>query len=104
MQTREGQEGPEPSEESALAAMQIDKMSARQLLAQSLPVPSGVLAEHQSALARIGAKARNHRLQARSPPSAPLPSGTAHNRALDACSMALWTRCVSARSGPETVY
>ena len=43
--------------------MQIDKMSARQLLAQSLPVPSGVLAEHQSALARIGAKARNHRLQ-----------------------------------------
>jgi hypothetical protein len=74
-QTREGQEGPEPSEESALAAMQIDKMSARQLLAQSLPVPSSVLANHQAALVQTGVKARNHRLQVRAPGS-PLTSAS----------------------------
>ena len=43
----------EPSEEMALAAMQIDKQSARQLLNSSLPVPSDVLMGHQKALAQI---------------------------------------------------
>ena len=62
-QTSAGQGDQEPSEESALAAMQIDKVSARQLLAQSLPVPSDVLAANQKALAAIGTKARQARQQ-----------------------------------------
>ena len=44
--------------------MQIDKASARQLLAQSLPVPSNALAASQKALASIGTKARQARAQA----------------------------------------
>ena len=52
----------EPSEEMALAAMQIDKQTARQLLNSSLPVPSDVLAGHQKALAQIATKAHQARL------------------------------------------
>ena len=52
----------EPSEEMALAAMQIDKQSARQLLNSSLPVPSEVLMGHQKALAQIATKAHQQRL------------------------------------------
>ena len=52
----------EPSEEMALAAMQIDKQSARQLLNSSLPVPSEVLMGHQKALAQIATKAHQARL------------------------------------------
>ncbi|CAL5224932.1 g7701 [Coccomyxa viridis] len=52
----------EPSEEMALAAMQIDKQSARQLLNSSLPVPSDVLMGHQKALAQIATKAHQQRL------------------------------------------
>lgn len=58
-----GQGDAEPTEESALAAMQIDKMSARQLLHQSLPVPNDVLSVHQRALANVGQKARQNRQQ-----------------------------------------
>ncbi len=46
----------------ALAAMQIDKQSARQLLNSSLPVPSDVLMGHQKALAQIATKAHQQRL------------------------------------------
>lgn len=52
----------EPSEEMALAAMQIDKQSARQLLNSSLPVPGDVLMGHQKALAQIATKAHQQRL------------------------------------------
>ena len=52
----------EPSEEMALAAMQIDKQTARQLLNSSLPVPSDVLMGHQKALAQIATKAHQTRL------------------------------------------
>ena len=58
-----GQGDAESTEESALAAMQIDKMSARQLLHQSLPVPTDVLGAHQRALANVGQKARQNRQQ-----------------------------------------
>ena len=77
-----GQGDQEPSEESALAAMQIDKVSARQLLAQSLPVPSDVLAANQKALAAIGAKARQARAQV-GPPS---PSCIPHSCKCMVCS------------------
>ena len=46
----------------ALAAMQIDKQSARQLLNSSLPVPSDVLMGHQKALAQIATKAHQQRI------------------------------------------
>ncbi len=58
-----GQGDAEPTEESALAAMQIDKMSARQMIHQSLPMPSDILRTHQSALANVGQKARQNRQQ-----------------------------------------
>ncbi|KAK9905730.1 hypothetical protein WJX75_005313 [Coccomyxa subellipsoidea] len=61
--TMSGQGDAESTEESALAAMQIDKMSARQLLHQSLPVPTDVLGAHQRALANVGQKARQNRQQ-----------------------------------------
>ncbi len=58
-----GQGDAEPTEESALAAMQIDKVSARQLLHQSLPVPPLTLASHQQVLGEVGHKARTARQQ-----------------------------------------
>ncbi len=65
MQSAVPQGEPEPSEENALAAMQMDKTSARMLLNTSLPVPSDVLATHQKALVQIGQRARQLRRQVR---------------------------------------
>ncbi|CAL8472359.1 g11902 [Coccomyxa elongata] len=61
--TTSGQGDAEPTEESALAAMQIDKVSARQLLHQSLPVPPLTLSSHQQVLGEVGHKARTARQQ-----------------------------------------
>lgn len=74
----------EPSEEMALAAMQIDKQTARQLLNSSLPVPSEVLMGHQKALAQIATKAHQQRLHV----SASQLLGPSHSTKFRRCDVA----------------